>query len=598
MNLRLSCAVTFITGFLSTSSLVLAYQCLDGQFTPQANAGNIDRTLAQVLKTDTTGSLTKDHYLGTAFVIDSQHKLLLTATHVVERANASDNLPLNETVHLRFPGINGGRDVIPATVIHIFEPPPGRKGQRPKPGSHVEDVALLRLAAPNNDIPLQQLRLHMSQWSPRHTRNVTIHSFFDASNDVIKTEGTLTRASDPTDVKANLKCMLNVTASTDSGDSGAPVLSDDGFVVGVVLQARPRGQTKHARAMPSYCIAERLPLPLQQVGKQHAVSLAATLHRGTVEEAFELLKPSNDARKEQSNPIIHQAFTELGGMLKQSGSVDAAFLEKLECPINRAALERHIGIPERLKFATVIQFAKSNLRVRELGDEYLTNALQLKSRRDHVGAAAAAEVSQVLYAAEALRVLRGATTMASVLRGTERRLALQLSNINEQVVFAQTLKGYVDSVQLTREMLSRLDHTQEPGRADVSQTAAALAVALTQGTNRKLYAQSWAAFGKEAFDLKDYRGAVKAYDAALEAGAKQGWIKDSRDLASKLQDQMAGGGGGKTTIDSLRDLYVRRPPAGPGSVGKAKRSLKNKRQAETILNKRLPMVTKKLFRNF
>lgn len=534
MKTLVSLALLLAVGLLSVNMPIRALECLDEQFSPKFDRDTVKHALAQVFK---TGGLTQNHYLGNAFVIDAKHGLLLTAAHIAEQANPSDDYPKGEVVQLRFPGINSGKDLVPATVVSIFRHE-NRRIDNLQQGYYLDDVALLRLEDHESKLALQHLRLHMSQWHHGSFRQVEVLSYYNAANEAVSAMGNLTQASDPLDARKNLKCMVNITANTDFGDSGAPILNLEGFVVGIVVQAYVRGRTKHGKAMPSYCITEELTSALRAIDSEPARSLANSLRHASPEDTAEALMPAEHSDEEWSNPIIHYALAELGSALATSGGVDVTFAEKLHCPIFRAALERRIPLPESLEVGTIVRLAKSAAPLREPGDQLLREAHRLTREDKLVAAAATAEASSVLFAAEGIRTLGNVFPLSDAQQAKIRSGQFDLGKLSGNEYLAQTLKGYVDSAQLSRDIHRRLGYGE--GRlasTDFGQAAAAVAIYASYGANRELYAQSWAALGKEAFDKEDYLGASQAYFAALDAGAKQSWVEESYKLAVKLEDE-------------------------------------------------------------
>ena len=516
-----------MTGMLSISLPASAYECLDDQFKPKHDKDSIPRSLAQVFETK---RMRQSDYLGTAFVIDAKYHLLLTAAHVVRDANSSDESPIGEKVVLRFPGINNGKDQVSATVVEIFERP-----ENSRYGDHVDDIAILKLNEVSSKFPLQQLRLHMSQWSGRRLDDVVVHSYYGASNDVVPAPGTITRESNPDNVRENLKCILNVSITIDGGDSGAPVLNKDGFVLGVVLQDFPRGAIKHGKVMAAYCLTDHLPKALQKVVSKPSKSIAMAIYDKPNKDVAEILMPSKDGNQESSNPLIHYALTELGRLLEQSKNVKTEFIDKLQCPIMRATIERRITLPRTLSFSVVQQMVQLSKPLKEVADKRLKMAQVLAREKRYAAAAIAADISRIYYLAESTRQLKKGFPLFSKLPKSSLSSSHVFSNPTNSVRIGQTLKGYIDSVQLSRNMQNRLGYTQSKTQDILfGQDAGVLAVLLSQGKSRELQAQSWAVLGKEAFDAKDYFRAFEAFRAAIATGAPQNWIKKSYLLSWNL----------------------------------------------------------------
>lgn len=512
---------------LPFSATALPFKCLDNQFTPEHHPAHIDRSLAQVFK---TSGFQRDDYLGTAFVIDSNNQLLLTAAHVLERANPSNDIPLNETVNLRFPGINQGHDIATAKVLYIFDSPLHERDQDTSSGHYVEDVALLKLEDQHTSMSLAHLHLYMRKWDDDFQPNtVTVHSYYGASNDIVDVSGSITRQSDPRDVRYNLKCAMNVGVTIDGGDSGAPVLDQNGFAIAIVLEDFPKGAVKFGRVMPIYCLTEHLPQALDGVFPEAATSLAELIYDGSSSAVTDALLPSVGPPRGASNPLVFHAFTKLGQALESNEwKVNRQLIEKLDCPIITAAYERRIHLPRSIKNGLMNQLASRDASVKQVADSYLREGQALSDRGMYATAAAVTELSSAFYAAEVMKELSEVFSTIDALKTPKGDFGFAQLESAESLKTAQALKGYVDSIQFSRALHTQLGQKYDAVELPVFvRDAAVLAVLLSENHSTELQGQSWAALGKEALETDDYVSAFQAYHSAIAAGAKQKWVEDS-----------------------------------------------------------------------
>lgn len=533
----------FLAGVLWVAILLFprtgtATQCLVDQFRPEHDAVTVENALAQVFRSEVldTGSLTNDDYKGTAFVVDSGNRLLLTAAHVAQDAVRGDAPATGRTVALRFPRINEGNDLLPAKVLAMFKGPlGGAVGGTPNEGHHVRDVALLQIESLPDGFDIQHLRLHLSQWSESATPpSVTVQSFYNASSAPIPAPGVMTRVSDPTDLYRNLACLASVTITTDGGDSGAPVLSSDGFVLGMVLQDFPKGGVKQGQAMPAYCITDHLSETLKSVIGARGDHLANEIYSGPSDEVARMLRPSRDSSKELSNPAVHFALTELGRKVAEAATIPEGFIDKLQCPVYRAVIDRRIDYPKSLNFAVIAKLAVLRADLKSPADQLLKRAFALRDEGRFADAAAVANTSRLYYAADAVRILRMKTGVELTVEAADPiesilgvRVSAPAVNLSTELRVVQSFKGYTDGSQLYRDALARIGVQSETPSVLSSEDAALLAVAMADGKSSELTAQSWAALGKEAFDRKDFPAAYSAYGSALSNGASQPWVTDS-----------------------------------------------------------------------
>ena len=206
--------------------------------------------------------------------------------------------------------------------------------------------------------------------------------------------------------------------------------------------------------------------------------------------------------------------------------------EKIYCPITLAANERRIPVPKAMQEAWVNLMQAQNSTLKDPADQYLRESFTLKGQGKYAAAAVAADLSSTLYAAEVTHRLTDIFSSTDFLRDFEAKWHFANLEDAEALGAAQVLKGYVDSMQLGRELYGHLGYHQMIYRQPIiAQDAAMLAIWLSDGRSTELQAQSWAVFGNEAFNAEDYVAAHDAYTNAMTLGAEQGWIKGNQSYA-------------------------------------------------------------------
>ncbi len=370
--IRIGCAV----GLVLWTCLVMAapgsaYECRDNEFRPDYDKATVERALAQVYHDRVLEGESPPRaidYIGTAFVIDAKAGLLLTAKHVGREANESDGSLIGDSVALRFPGVEHDQDFVRAKVLRVVEGAVSNDGDTrsltPQEYEHAKDILLLQIEDRQGDLNLQHLRLYMTQWS-EESQSVEVQSYFRASNVPVVEPGKMVFASDPANTTRNLRCLVNVSLAIEGGDSGAPVIGEDGFVRGIVIQAFPKGEAKRGQAVPTYCLTDHLGAVFEQLIIQTGSQIASQILTEEPIKIASLLRPSRDATQEWSNPILYYAIktipNRIHSMFENEGylytiEVIEEFRKNIYCPITRALDERRVYFDKKFLFGAESPF--------------------------------------------------------------------------------------------------------------------------------------------------------------------------------------------------------------------------------------------------
>ena len=307
-----------------------------------------DTSGASLAKVYVLGSSLDDDYRGNAFVIDAERGLLLTARHVVESAGtgASSRL-VGREVSLSFHNMsrfsNYADDT--ATVIAV-SPQVGGDDRFDKP----RDFALLQLnytgSLERSD--LRQLRLSLETWSAETGFAISYVGKETAPQPGVG-QILRERAGPEADARAR-ECTRRLKYTTRGGDSGAPVISDTGEVVGLIVSDQPEGDEKFARFLPSHCMRSTLITWYETHFKADVDATKSALWADDRVVLGRKLAESAETASGLNNVLLHAALKSMRTELERQTGVDPNKVNfgfrHWYCPLSYALNGRVARLPE------------------------------------------------------------------------------------------------------------------------------------------------------------------------------------------------------------------------------------------------------------
>ncbi len=497
--------------------------CASGEFANRHSAMGLEYALARVFK---TGKSAPSDYVGTAFVIDAEKGLLLTARHVVDEAIPGDSILAEDRVDLSFPNIDSGR-IKKAAIVDTFDP--DRTIAREDFVDFNRDLALLKID--DSDLPQELVQLRLAFVLPRLPAQATVYSYYGAALTPLPSKGGISWRPHPSDAMRRAECTFSLSSMTDGGDSGAPVLSADGFVIGMVLQNFPKGQSgnKIALGLPSHCFRDDLVRAFQEILPERSVDVATQLIQMPSETLIGQLRLSPGGEDEITNIELFAGLQRLGHILAQSreSGLETHFtIEKFQCPISPAAYERLIWPLPRETLKQIFTHFAQYEQPREQADVLLRKASSAFADGHTALAVAFAQASSILYEID---IERSGLTMllGPIPSGLDSATSTH---------HAQTFKGLSDSQLLIASAVS-LDGTLDATPSYNNARLAALnAVRLAPDDQRELRGQAFAALATASLRLEQYEWAIEGYAFAAKNGVITAWARNNYDYAFSLKE--------------------------------------------------------------
>lgn len=518
--------LTLLFWLTPVSATIADIECAVGEFSVKQSTISVPHALARVFK---TGKIRPSDYVGTAFVIDAKQGLLLTARHVIQDAIPGDSIAADDRVDLSFPVIDGGR-IKKARVVDTFDPSASIAPEDRE--DHNRDLALLQID--NTDLPAGLGQLRIAFMLPALPAEAEVHSYFGASLTPVTSKGEISRPSHYLNAMRETQCTFTFSGMTDGGDSGAPVITPEGFVIGVVLQDIPKGRdgNKIARALPSNCLRNDLVEKFRELLPDRSKRIASDLLREPKNKLTQRLHLNPNGKDNISNLELFVGLITLGEILSKDPdkTLTSQFTwDKYICPIKPAVYERRIyPLPKKTdkSFSTYVASAS---QARGQADELLDKALKMEQAGMWTQAITLAEASRVLYELDAneLGLEKFSVFNRSWISPTSPEKSTQL---------AQTFKGLSDSQLLIANAILR-EGTIDPNPAfQEAQLAALSAIRFAPEDQIELRGQAFANYATAAVNLDQFQEAIEGFAFAANNGVSTSWTKKSYDFAYRLRE--------------------------------------------------------------
>jgi hypothetical protein len=498
-RLRYTIALILMTMTIAaTSSVVAMAYCGSFTFSPLGNEDrtrHVERALARVYTPDATAT---DHHEGAATIIHIHPMLLVTASHV-----AKGNL-----AKINFPKL--GNEFYEATVI-------ARSNRSPltlqtNEESENYDFAVLLVEHPPR-AGVEALETWFEEIDKEKPHDLAGYAR-DMATPLWGRNGTLAQ---------NTECAWRLRETTFNGDSGGAAVSQDGLLVGIIIDGREGGQFDdgamgQATVLPLHCVRNTILSALDQAEPTKGSNVLDADRPDLMQE----LQPPASAgwidnlrfARGLRDLIVDQL------LLRKLRSQDA-----IDCPLFRSAIERKLGYETAVQ---LIKLASQNLKdegdtLKRIGDEQKTENPPLARR---LFASAATVYSEFIY-----------------IRGTAVALGSPLSP-----ELAQAALGRVDVLT----SLAKL--TGDSATKTAAVTAAAYAVRATSPGHQRGFA--YAILGNSAFEAGDYQTAIEAFSSASKSGFKAEWVQKDYTEAFRRRDNIIHPSSAKdyTTLGAYRPL--------------------------------------------
>ena len=439
---------------------------------------HVERALARVYAPDAT---TTDHHEGAATVIHIDPMLLVTAGHVVKGNLAKINFP------------KLGNDFYEATVIARSNPsalPP----QTQQKAENYDFAVLLVEHPPKAGVEA------LETWFDEIDEEKT-HDFVGFARDMPTPLWGRNGALAP-----NTECAWRLRETTFNGDSGGAAISQDGLLVGIILDGREGGQ------FDGGAMGQATVLPLNCVRN----TILSALDRAEPTKGSNVLDAERPVLMQELQPPASAGWIDNLGFARglRDLMADPRLLRKLrsqdaiDCPLFRSTIQRKLGYETAVQ---LIKFVSQNLNdagdaLKRIGNEQKTENPTLAKR---LFASAATSYSEFI-----------STYATAVAGGSPLSPELAKAAFGRAEVLASLAKLTGDTTTQTAAV-----------------AAAAYAVgAVSHGHQR---GAAYAILGNSAFEAGDYQTAIEAFSSAAKSGFNAEWVKKDYTEAFRRRDNIA-----------------------------------------------------------
>jgi len=485
--------VSIATALIVLSGVAaIAEQC--GPFTFGSDSDwkrHIKRALARVHAPD--ASSPQDRHEGAATVIHLNPMLLVTASHVVPK----------DTAKISFPNLGDNR-LYSITVI-------ARSGRRlsvagksaATSSSQILDFAVLGV----DDPPLPGVDA-LEVWFDQVNEDASHHlaAYGRDLSEPLWGGGSLVRKDE---------CAWRLRETAFNGDSGGAVVSENGLLVGIVLDGREGGQFDDG-AMGQVTI---LPLGCVRQEILSAFDQKAPVSGGNVLD----VEKQSLQRALQPPPSSGWIDNLSYARALRDLVADRDLLHKIKarnaigCPLFRSTIERELGYDtaEQLISSTAESTKEAADIFNDIGDQYKT---------------ANAELAQRLYASAVssyeayIRTSLGIPSTAGLPPLTSAPLDVAQATVGRAVALSNladvSVNSGIDSAMTRIAAIS------------------AAAYAARAAPNEPIRGFAYALIGNSAFQARQYQTAIQAYSSAVNNGYNTRWIKSDYLEAFRLRDNV------------------------------------------------------------
>lgn len=440
---------------------------------------------------------------GTAFLIDDKAGLLLTAGHVIGGLSVGDKVTLRSEPSAR-------RADATAEVYALAD--------------NAIDVALLRVVGENPFGRTEAIELSFDN------AIVPQRAGFIGASKSDKTAQLEPRQADSVNrLVASRENVYTITASTDAGDSGSPVVfNNSNLANGIVIESQT---PRTAVVLPTTAIVDFLthhavepPLEFEQLSASYVEAQFLTYPLGS---------------KEYSNWRLIGFLKKLDKMARERDAVERALTEFQGCSLIEMSTARQLG-RTAIRLAVLIEQKFAALSDRALGTRLLQYGDRVKQTQN-------TEMAGMIYleAANSFgRAAKATLTGADKLAANEDGLFFlsgigpdELKVISETTGKSDVLSGVLLDYQVA---LARADASRafslDPQAMQLkrSETLLASALGIEAAVDGKWRALHFQEAGNVLFALKQYNEASGAYAGAWVEGMKTDTIATNFKLSRKL----------------------------------------------------------------
>ena len=413
--------------------------------------------------------------IGSATIIDKRRRLLVTASHVVPGG----------TAFFRFPGFDS--EMLKGTVLLRIPEANGDDEENGKAWGQPRDIVVIQADSALPAIA-QSLDLRVLVHT---TEKLSFYGFPTGTKTPMYGSGTAGEPSLPDQILADdaVRCTRVLREITQPGDSGAAIVSQSAYVVGVASQNLHRDLRN--LFIPSSCFFNELIARVGESGSDGVYQSFTTKSKKAI--AAELA-----ADPEKSGISNIDLYIAAARLLRDKVATD-----KLLCPIMPMAMYR--GVPLE---ALALMAADTDQKV---------------AIADTITAVAAANKDQ-LFASDMRRFLGFSMTLyAQILQPRFDIGFVTIENARMQYSWrdAVILKSAADASLL----LAKYSERPEP----YNQFAAwASAVSATATPAKDLRAAAYASLGQAQMAQRQFEAALSAYNSAIAAGFSPEWVVSSQ----------------------------------------------------------------------
>lgn len=495
-------------------------------------------------------------YWGNAFVVDTEHRLAITAFHVVK--DAVGNLPRKgDLVDMYFPAISTGGTgtVVPATVLERLQLQGGDRDDIVREDV-VRDLALLQMDQSMELPSLQSFRLGFEAEQYSDTK---VLSYFGGVDDASEFDVALRQSQVGRNRLA--ACKLEYFSDVGAGDSGGPVVeAHNARAVGMVLSSRVVGDRVVGEVLPFHCT--------RQVLNDWMVKN----FDAEIEENLKTILEMNqdDLASYLQGALAEEKVSNLTLMAMVSGLADDQFLvdvdqtkitswisEKLECPLLPALSGRQIGVDGLVPGLVKRIIRQASLR--DAADDTFAIAL-----REPPGERQTELTRQAVLYYRAAAIDERQKIGISVRDGTAT-----LERFGDTT--PKTFKGLADALY---SLALQTEAEEQTLLLTESAQAALTAAALGQQQVPEVSAQALTTYASAASRLRQYDSAAQAWATAWANGAQAEWVRESYDFDVSIRDGF---------LQELNQNYIPIERASEATPGDFARELLTERQPEWLV---------------
>jgi hypothetical protein len=308
------------------------------------------------------------------------------------------------------------------------------------------------------------------------------------------------------DTNQKAECLMELRETSLEGDSGAPIVSEEGLLVGVLIQQKDIYHT--ARFMPVKCFSSWITRALEQEIPKNVISYIANKPFGILKK---MLKPINKGRPEWITNLRFAAAIDWAADHKDSAKrIDS----RNKCPVRQAIVGRGIGMDRYERYRNQVA---SVGQIKEDGDELNKSAAFYEKSGDK-------ELAKYFYEAG----IQSYQKIIEIFRKNSK-LWDESTSIN-RLLLAQSYKGIAD-------VQTRLTNLTENYQLLIEAKKNA-AYAAKISPSKELRGAALAALGNVALRTGEPQIAIEAFSGAVQCGYKKPWVLENYNYAFKKRDNV------------------------------------------------------------